>query len=406
MPTYTYKAKSFEGEIKSGRLEAKDEKDLANILRQEGYLLTCSEPLKRKNIFGFDIFSKIGGASLAEKMIFCRHLAVLIKAGLFLTRALEILAKQSRNKTFKKIILEIKEDVVQGKPFSKSLEKHPNVFSEIFCSMIKVGEEGGSLEGVLKLLAHQLEKEYELNSKIKGAMIYPITILLVMIGVGILLMVMVIPRFISVFEEREITLPLTTSLLIATAKFFHNFWYLIPIIILGIVIGGKLFLQTKFGKKLFAKFLLSFPIIGTLTKQINIARTSRTLSSLLESGVPIIRALEVTSRTLENYYYREALINVAKNIQKGEGLSESLQKYEKIYSVLFIQMIAVGGETGTLTEILKQLAGFLEEEVSNATRNLSTIIEPILLIFMGVAVAFFALSILQPIYSSVTEFTK
>lgn len=398
MSIYNYKAKSFTGEIKSGKLEAKDEKELANTLRQEGYILIYSE-ISRIKIPGFNIFSRIRKVSLVEKIMFCRHLSLMIKAGLSLSRGLEILAKQSGNKTFKKTILEAKDTISRGESFSGALEKYPKIFSELFCSMVKVGEEGGNLEEVLNLLAYQLEREHELNSRIRDAMIYPAIILSVMIIVGFLIMMMVMPRLTPIFEEMEVSLPWSTTILISITKFLTQFWYLIPIIGLAIVFFGRAVLKSKSGKKFVDNIFLLTPVLGSLVKKINIARTSRTLSSLMKSGVSILRALEVTSHTLGNRYYRDALNSVSKNLQKGKGLPESFGEYEKIYTVLFVQMVAVGSETGTLSDILKQLADFFEEEVSNTTKNLSTVIEPILLLGIGVVVAFFAISIIQAIYT-------
>jgi len=401
MPVYNYTAKSFSGEVKSGKIEARDEKDLAGALRQEGYILIYSE-IRQRRIFAIPGFGGFGRIRAVEKMIFCRYLALMIKAGLSLTRALEILMQQSKNRVFKKVLSEVREEIIRGKSFSDSLGRHPRVFGELFCSMIKVGEEAGNLEEVLGLLGYQLEKEHELNSRIKGAMIYPAMIFLVMIAVGFVMMIFVMPKLVVTFEELNAPLPMTTRLLIAGFKFLSRFWYGILAIIFGIVFLARFILNTKSGKKAFDTLVLKTPIIKSIIQKINVAKASRTLGSLMKSGVPILRALEITSHTLGNYHYKESLDAVSKNLQKGKGLAESFQQYEEIYPVLFIQMVVIGGETGTLADILKELADFFEEEVSNVTRNLSTIIEPFLLIVMGVVVAFFAVSIMQAIYSSTT----
>ncbi|PIQ91940.1 MAG: hypothetical protein COV69_04115 [Parcubacteria group bacterium CG11_big_fil_rev_8_21_14_0_20_39_14] len=401
MSIYDYKAKSFSGEIKSGKLEVKNEKELANTLLQEGYILIYSELSKKKNLFSFDILGRFKRVSLVEKIVFCQHLSLMIKAGLPLTKALEVLVRQTKNKTFKKTILEVKEDITRGKLLSESLKKHSGIFSELFCSMIEVGEEGGKLEEILRFLVRQLEKEHELNSRLKGAMIYPAIIFATMVIIGVLLMVIVMPQFMVIFEEMEISLPFTTSVFIGIAKFLNNFWYLIPIIVFGIIFLKRLITNSKSGKIILDYFFLSAPIIGPFTQKINVAKISRTLGSLIISGVPILRSLKVASHTIGNHYYRDTLNFVSNNLLKGKGLSESFQEYEKVYPALFIQILAIGEETGTLSEVLEHLANFFEEEISNTTKNFSSIIEPILLLVTGLMVAFFAVSIIQAIYTPI-----
>ncbi len=399
MPNYFYIAKSKKGESLSGTLEAKDEKNLARVLRQKGYFL-ISASLKEKSIrLRLPNISNIFGISIVEKMMFTRNLEVMISAGITLPRALNILGLQTKNKRFKKILSVIREDILKGKSFSNSLEKYPNVFSEFFRSMVKTGEETGKLGEVLKNLTLQMEKEHHLRSKIKGAMIYPIIIIITMVGIGILMLTMVIPQLAKTFEELKIELPLTTKFLISLGYFLTEKWYLL--ILLFIIIGMSFWFALKIKKwrKILDSLVLKIPIISPIIKKTNAAYTTRTLSTLMASGVPIVKSLKITSRILGNSHFKEALIDASEKVKRGEKLSKALMPYENLYPIIVIQMIEVGEETGETSNILKKLADFFEEEVENTTENLTSIIEPVLLLIVGAAVGFFAISMIQPMYS-------
>lgn len=400
MPHYSYIAKSFKGEPKTGVLEAKSQRELAGVLRKKGYILISfsSEegPKKKKIIISLPFFGRI---SLVEKIMFTRNLQVMIGAGISLPRTLKILATQTKTKKFSKAILNIKEDVIQGKNFSDTLKKHPNIFSELFCSMVKVGEESGTLEEVLGVLIVQMEREHELKSKIKGAMVYPAVIIITMIGIGILMLVMVVPKLAETFSDLGVELPITTRVVISIASFLAKFWYLLPVIFLFFLILGRLAIKTKTGKLVVDTLILKIPIIAPIIRKVNSAYTVRTLSSLIISGVPIVRSLELVSGALGNIYYKRAILGAAEQVRKGGKLAEALGKYENIYSTLVIQMVAVGEETGETSSILQKLAEFFEEEVADTTKNLSAVIEPILMLIIGAMVGFFAISMIQPIYS-------
>jgi type IV pilus assembly protein PilC len=401
VPRYSYFAKNLTGEPRSGLLEAKNKHDLARVLRQEGCFLisAISEEemiAKKKFVLAVPFLNKV---SLKEKIIFTRNLKVMISAGISLPRSLKILAGQSKSKKLKRTLLEISEEIIEGKNFSESLVKHPAVFPEFFCSMIKVGEEAGTMESVLGVLTRQMERDYELRSKIKGAMIYPIIILITMFVIGILMLIIVVPRLSETFVDLNIQLPFTTRVVILVGNLLAKFWYLVPLILVGLAFFLRLFSKTKRGKKLFDTFFVRAPFISSVIKQINSAYTVRTLSSLIASGIPLVRALEVTAGTLSNGYYKEAINEAAEQVRKGAKLSEALKRHENIYPVLVNQMVEVGEETGETSGILEKLAEFFEEEVATTTKNLSVIIEPALMLIVGAAVGFFAVSIIQPIYS-------
>ena len=291
------------------------------------------------------------------------------------------------------------EDVNKGNSCSDSLAKFPDIFSELFISMIKVGEESGTLDSVLKTLAGQLEKENELKSKIKGAMMYPAVIVTAMMGIGILMLIIVVPKLAETFREFDMQLPLTTRITIFFGEFLAQKWYVVILLVPVVFTLISMITKTKIGKKIVDKLVLKIPIISALIKKTNSAFTVRTLGSLIAAGVPLVRGLEVTANTLGNYYFKEAISGSIEEIKKGEKLSVALSKYQNLYLPIIIQMIAVGEETGETSSILMKLADFFEEEVSNATKNLASIMEPILMMVVGAAVGFFAISMIQPMYS-------
>ena len=399
MPRYFYIAKSLKGEAKSGILEAPDEHQLARVLRSEGYLLSSvsiEEPEKKK--FSVSLpFSK--GVSLPEKMLFTRNLQIMIAAGIALPKALTILSSQMKSKKMKNALLEVENEILKGQSFSDSLAKHPNVFNKFFVSIIKVGEESGTLEAGLKVLTRQMEREHELRSKIIGAMVYPAVIISAMIGVGILMLIMVVPKLAETFRDLNVELPATTKFIMAMADFFATKWYILILIIIVLIFLIRRVSKTSSGKRFFDLVSLKLPIISPIIKKTYATHTIRTLSSLIVSGVPIIEALDIVSGTLGNVYFKNAIIEATEKVKKGIKLSEALKPYEKLYSSLVVQMIQVGEETGETSGILLKLADFYEEEITEITRNLSSVIEPLLMLFIGGVVGFFAVSMFQPIYS-------
>jgi len=405
MPQFFYTAVSHQGQRTSGIKEAANSSELAKLLREEGFILTSVKAAQKdysdnstfKRISG--IFRIFGRISLAEKMLFARHLSVMVKAGFSLNKALQVLAAQTKNSRFAKIIADLEESVRKGNSFGDSLTKYPDVFSDLFVNMVRVGETSGSLDENLNLLAIQMKKDYTLLSKVKGAMMYPAVILVAMIGVGVAMMVFVMPKLMAVFTELNVPLPLATQVILNISKFLSENWLPVLIVLIAVIVSTRIFLRTKQGKIVEDKLILKMPIFGNISKKVNSARMARTFSSLIESGVSIVRTLEITSGTLTNVFFQRSLLEAAKEVQKGEPLSAILAKFSDLYPPLVTQMIQVGEETGTLGDITKRLAEFHEEEVANITKNLSSIIEPILMVIIGAAVGFFAISMIQPMYS-------
>jgi len=395
-----YSAKSFSGENKSGEMEVKNERELASQLREEGFILTSFKELdqKEKNNIQVKFKDRLLGVPLTEKLIFAKNLSVMVASGLTLTRAVENLSIQLRNKRFIEILKEIKNDLQAGASFADSLAKFPAIFSDLFVNMIRVGESSGNLEEVLGILSIQLEKEHDLKRKIRGAMMYPAVIITVMIGIGILMLTYILPKITGVFEDMKVELPASTKFVIALSDFLRDHSFIVVGGMIFSIIFAKLFLGTRMGKKAVSFISIQMPIVKNIVIKVNCARFARFYSSLLRSGVSVVEALKIISETLTNYYYQEVSKEAMEQVQKGIPLSKIIKKHENIFLIQVWQMIEVGEETGKTEAVMIKLAEFYEAEVDQITKNLSSVIEPFLMIIIGAAVGFFAISMLQPVY--------
>lgn len=400
MPKYIYTAKGNDGETKGGEIIAKDEKSLAQQLRGEGFLITSIKVMDEKeaatHVNFLDRFSSV---PLKEKMVFARNLSVMISSGLTVSRAVNNLALQTNNKQFKKILLDINEEMQAGKTLSEGLAKYPGVFSELFINMVRVGETAGNLDEVLKIVATQLEKEHDLVSKVKGAMIYPCVIICAMIIIGIIMLTYVLPRIMGVFADMNIQLPATTQFILNLSNFMARNSIVVMIALVGSIVFIKYFLGTPPGKRMVSFLNLRIPVIKNIVIKVNCARFARIYSSLLKSGVNAVDALEIIANTLGNYYYKQAILKGIDDVQKGISLSAILAGSPKVFPMLVSQIAEVGEETGKTEVVLLQLAEFYEDEVDQITKNMSSIIEPMLMLLIGTAVGFFAVGMLQPMYS-------
>lgn len=394
---FEYRLKNKDGQEIKGEIEANSRYEAVKMLGKEGNTLFYLREKRDKKInFNLSLFQKV---PLKEKMFFARNLSVMIAAGLPLVKGLEILSRQTKIKSFKKILNELAEQLKKGKSFSESLKNYPKVFSPLFVAMVKVGEESGQLHKTLLITAQQMERDYTLRRKVKGAMVYPAIIIIAMILIGILMLIYVVPTLVSTFEELGVQLPLSTRIIIGISRALTDHTALFGLLFAVIFLLIPWILRTKKGKEALSFILIKLPLISPLVKKINSARTSRSLSSLISSGVDILDALEITKGVLQNHKYKEVLEKAKKNIQQGRTLSESFKKETKLYPIMLSEMIAVGEETGKLADMLLRLANFYEEEVAETTKNMSTIIEPILMVIIGGAVGFFAVSMIKPMYS-------
>jgi type IV pilus assembly protein PilC len=395
-----YTAKSFAGETKSGQAKVNDERDLVEQLRQEGFVLTSFKEIKSEQGMNINIkfLDRFSGISIKEKMMFARNLSVMISSGLPLSKSLQNITLQTENKKLIDVLQHVSDDIQTGTSFADSLVKFPNIFDELFTNMIRVGEISGNLEEVLGILSSQLEKDNTLVKKVRGALVYPAVIVTAMSLVGVVMMVYVVPQMTSVFSDLGAQLPASTQFIISISDAMKNQWYLFVMGVPLLIFFSKFVMSTDFGKRAMGIFLLNLPIIKNIVIKVNCARFARIYSSLLKSGVSVVESLQILSRTIPNYYYKKAFLHAIAEVQKGVNLSKIVYEEKKAFPILVPQMIEVGEATGKTEEILGKLAEFYEEEVDQLTKNISSIIEPVLMLVMGVAVGFFAVAIMQPMY--------
>jgi type IV pilus assembly protein PilC len=389
-----------EGKTVESLKEAPDKFVLFRNIKQEGHTLVSVKEIKSKNFFSMEKINElIGSVKTQEKITFARNLGAMIEAGLPLARALSVIEKQSKNEKFKSAIRALNKGVEKGNSLSDTMEESPKVFSKLFVAMVRAGEESGKLVETLKVVGDQIEQSHNLKKRIRGALMYPGIILSIMIIIGILMLIYVVPTLTSTFKELNVELPFSTQVILSISDFLNNHIITSFLLIFSIVTILYIFFRSSQGKRTLDFTLLHAPFISTMVKETNAARTSRTLASLLSSGVEIVRAIEITQDVLQNSYYKEVMEEAKEKIQKGIQLSEVFSEHEDIYPVFITEMTSVGQETGKLSEMFLRVAVFYENEIEQKTKNLSTIIEPILMVFIGAAVGFFAVSMISPTYS-------
>ena len=344
----------------------------------------------------------IGSVPSKEKIFFVKNLQVMIRSGLALDKGLHTLAEQTTNKHFKKILLDLARDTEKGLAFSVSLKKYENVFGGLFVNMVEAGEISGRMEDVLSQIYLQLKKTQELKNKIVGAMTYPIIVVLSMLLIGIGMIIFVVPKITGIFTELNTELPLPTKMLIGTSDFIINNGILSALAAIILIGGIVLSMKLQTTKKLWHWLYINFPIFGPIVKKINLAKFCRTLSSLMKSDIAITKAFETTSMVVSNLYYHEALLNSIEKLKSGVSMTEVVSAYHHLFPPVVTQMMASGEETGTVDEILGELASFYEEEIDQTMKTLPTIIEPVLMLVLGVGVGLMAIAIIMPMYS-ITE---
>lgn len=399
MSRFVYTAEKTGGEIYRGTVDVADRFELYKIIRQEGGKVIAFDEQHSSSwtnlTFWNTLLSRI---SEYEKILFARNLGAMLAAGLSLARALAVMERQTRNKKMSLVIAQLASDVRRGETLHDSLAKFPRVFPKLFVAMMRAGEEGGDLSGSLAVIADQTERMYTLKKKIRGALIYPCIILFAIVGIGILMMIEVVPTLAKTFEEMNAQLPMSTQIVIGVSNFLveHTLLALGSVAVLfALIIAGT---RSEMGKLAFSWTFLRIPIIGAMVREVNAARTSRTLASLLSAGVDMITALDIVSDVVQNPYFREVIKDAQHGVERGEPLSASFVHREDLYPPFVGEMMSVGEETGQVADMLKRLALYYEDEVDRKTKDMSTIIEPFLMILIGAGVGFFALSMITPIY--------
>jgi type IV pilus assembly protein PilC len=396
MPAYLWKARTRQGTIKKGEIEAANDQAVMAHLRAQ-MLNPVSVKKKPKDITEVFPFLK-PGIRTKELVIFTRQFATMIDAGLPLVQCLEILGDQNENATFKEIIRQIKSDVEQGSTFADALRKHPKPFDALYVNLVQAGEIGGILDTILNRLAVYLEKADSLARKVKGAMVYPTTVLVVAIGVVILMLVKVIPTFAKMFVDFGGELPAPTQLVISMSEFMQEWVWLILVIMFG---SAYAFFTARKKNLRFRRatdaMFLKMPVFGPLLQKVAVARFTRTLGTMIASGVPILDGLEIVARTAGNVVIEEALMDVRSAISEGKTIAEPLQE-SGVFPGMVVQMIAVGEETGAMENMLGKIADFYDEEVDAAVEALTALLEPVMMVFLGGTVGGLLVAMYLPIF--------
>jgi type IV pilus assembly protein PilC len=333
-----------------------------------------------------------------EKIIFARHLAIMVKASMSIVDSLKMIKKQTKSKSMAKILDQLSEDVSNGQFLATSMEKYKNVFGDLFVNIIRVGEAGGILYENLNYLAEELKKKYELRKKIVGAFIYPVIVTGATFGISGLLAIYIFPKIVPVFQSLNVKLPFTTQILMATSSFLleNGLWVLLGFVLF--IIAVLLLHKMKLVHLLFDKIILGVPLFGKMSQNYNAANFCRTLGLLLKSDVKVVEAISTTADSLSNLAYRNELKKISLEVTKGEEISKQLEKNARLFPSMLSQMVAVGEKTGNLSETFLYVSDFYEKEVDEIVKNLSVVLEPILMVVMGIIVGFVAVSIITPIY--------
>jgi type IV pilus assembly protein PilC len=393
---YKWSGKSAKGTVVKGELTATSKEEVQAYLRKQR-IVPAKISQKAK-----PLFSSGGKVKDKDLVIFTRQFATMIGAGLPLVQALEILSKQTENKAFANIIGEIKNDVEGGSTFADALKKYPKIYSELYTNMVAAGEAGGILDTILVRLATYIEKAQSLKRKVKGAMVYPTVVITVAVLVIVIIMVFVVPTFSKMFAQLGGTLPAPTQMIINLSEFLGGTGGLVLLAgTIGAIISTVQFRRTEPGKKVTDRILLRMPIMGILLRKVAVAKFTRTLGTLISSGVPILDGLNITAKTAGNKVIEKAVMEVRQGVSEGQTIADPLQE-TKVFPPMVIQMIAVGESTGALDNMLDKIADFYDDEVDNAVANLTSMIEPMLMVFLGGTVGFIVVAMYLPIFKLIT----
>lgn len=391
---FTWEGKTRQGAVQKGELAANSKEDVMALLRKQNIqpISVAAKPKQIKLSFGTPKVSD------KDIVIFTRQLATMIDAGLPLVQCLDILGQQTESVALSKVVVQVRQDVESGSTFAESLKKHPTVFDNLYCNMVAAGEAGGILDTILQRLAAYMEKFAKIKKQIKSAMIYPSVILFVAISVVSLLMVVVVPMLANIFAESGQALPLPTRIVVAISNFMKGWGGLGVVIgVVSLVVGLKQWRKTDDGLKAQDAFVLKVPVMGSLIQRVSVAKFTRTLGTLLTSGVPIMEGLIIVARTSGNKIVEEAIMATRQAVSEGKTLAEPLSK-AKVFPAMVVQMISVGEATGALDNMLNKIADFYDDEVDSAVGALTSMLEPMLMIFLGITVGFVIVAMYMPIF--------
>ncbi len=399
MPVYVWKGRNKYGQIVAGERVATSIEEATKLLTKEQILVIKIEKKSALKIPRL-IPKRVSSQELA---IFTRQFSVMFSAGLPLVQALEILGSQQQNKLFKETILAVKSDVEAGSSLANAFRKHPNIFDNLYCNMIASGEASGNLDQILQRLALYIEKVTRIKGQVKSAMAYPSVVLSIAVIIVIIIMWKVVPTFANLFMEMGIALPLPTQIVIAVSRFFASYFYLIIGGFIGLGALLRAYYQTYKGRRVIDRILLKVYVLGDLIRKTAVARFSRTFATLLTSGVPMLDSLEITAKTAGNAIVEDSIIYARRLVSEGKSLVESLSA-SKVFPPMVLQMIGAGEQTGALDQMLNKIAEFYEEEVDRAVHTLVSLLEPIMIAFLGVIVGGIVMSIYLPIFTLIAKF--
>ncbi|WP_342662856.1 type II secretion system F family protein [Halobacteroides halobius] len=396
-PRFDYKARDQVGNLVDGVIEARNKDSAVDQLREQGYYLTrIEEKSERKNLG--KIFKQWRRVKLKDLSIFCRQFATMINSGLSLVRTLGVLKEQTPNPKLKEAVSSIKEEVEKGTALSEALVEQEDIFSKLFISMVRVGETGGVLDNTLEEMANYFEREREIQQKVTSALVYPAVITLISVNVVVFLVTFILPTFVGMFAQFDVRLPLITRALLALSTFLGDYWY---VVILAILISGlvaRRYYQTTEGQRKVDALLLRIPVISNLIIKVSLGRLSKTLGVLLESGVSILEGLDVVSNVVTNQVITDKIIEARENISQGQSMVTPLEK-STIFPQMFLQMIELGEETGTLAQMLNKVADFYDREVEYTIEQVVSLLEPVLILLLGLVVGGIVTSVMMPLFN-------
>lgn len=393
---FNYQGRTKEGESRIGQVEASSKDAAINLLQKYDLYVTFLEeskpPIYAKKIKIFENISR------KDVVLFSRQLSIMFQSKVSLIEALRVLASQMKNADFKEKVFEISEEVEAGTSFSKAISKYPKIFSSFYVSMVKSGEVSGKLSEVLSYLAEHLEREYHLTSKVQGAMVYPALVLFVVILVILLMVYLVIPNLSQVLQSSDQELPAATKFVLSFSDMIKSWGWLFIVLITFLVVFASRYYATEMGKKNLDKYSLKVPLIGGLLQLIYITRFSENLSTLISGGLPITQALDTVADIIGNHAYKEVILESREGVRRGEPISSVLSNYSSLFPPVFVQMVLVGEKTGSLDSVLMNITEFYQKEIDRTIDSLLSILEPVMIIFLGVVVGGMMFSILTPLY--------
>lgn len=394
---FTYKAKDKKGILSKGSIEADGESSAAAALKEKGLFIASIKSKTSISGINFNFKKKVPEK---DKIIFTQELGIMLKSGLSIIEALESLKEEAQNRGFAEEINKLLYDTRGGAPFSQALAKHPNVFSTVYVNMVKSGEESGKIELVLERLSKQMQKDYELTRKIKGALYYPAFVMVSLVVVMALVMIIIIPQLKLIFDDAGVALPLLTRCTIAISYFLKSYGIYLAVGAIALFLAIVRYNRTAGGKLLFDKLIVKIPVIGGLLKKTYASRFTRTFASLTSSGLPLIEVFNVSSKVVGNVVYEKEIVKMAEEVKAGHSISATLKKSALIPKMIG-QLSSVGEKSGNVDEVFDTLADYFDRDIDSMTANLSSMLEPILMVVMGLGVGLLVLSVLQPIYGLV-----